>query len=83
MIASVVGTIAALCTTIATFPQAIKSWKTKKTGDISLIMYSILTTGVLLWIVYGFLVKDWIVFFANIFTFIPVCMVFVLKLRHG
>ena len=83
MIETIIGTIAASLTTLATFPQAIKSWKTKHTKDISLLMFTTLLTGVFLWIIYGFLVKDWIVFIANVFTFIPVFTVFILKLRNG
>lgn len=83
MIETIIGTVGAACTTIATYPQAIKSWKTKQTGDLSLLMYSILTTGVFLWIIYGYMIQDWIVFVANIFTLLPVLTILLLKIKHG
>ncbi len=51
------GTVAGLCTTVAILPQIYKSFKTKKTADISPVMYSILVFGLGLWCIYG-IIKD-------------------------
>lgn len=62
------GFVAAFMTTCSFLPQAIKIIKTKDTSSISLIMYSMMTLGTLLWSIYGFINKDWAVFSANIIT---------------
>lgn len=61
----IIGLLAALLTTIANIPQTYKIIKTKSTKDISTITYSILLTGLLLWIVYGILRQDYPVLIAN------------------
>lgn len=80
---SIIGFIAAACTTIAIIPQAVKSWKTKKTKDISLGMYTLATIGVFLWLVYGIAKKDLPLILANTVTFIFVSTVLYLKLKYG
>jgi len=55
---TVIGLLAATCTTVSFLPQVIKIVKTKKTSDISLLMYVVLTTGILLWVMYGLLIID-------------------------
>ncbi|MEF8874854.1 MAG: SemiSWEET transporter, partial [Candidatus Thermoplasmatota archaeon] len=59
---------AATCTTISFLPQAIKVIRTRDTRSLSLPMYIILTTGVLLWLTYGILVNDIPVIAANTVT---------------
>ena len=78
---TVVGLLAALLTTIAFLPQVIKIWKTQKTRDISLTMYATLITGVFLWLVYGFLIKDLPLIIANLVTLILVSSVLFLKIK--
>lgn len=66
---SAIGLIAGALTTISFLPQVIKTWKTKSAKDISLGMFMIFCTGVLLWLIYGFMVEDIPIIVANIFTF--------------
>ncbi|MCH7850355.1 MAG: lipid-A-disaccharide synthase N-terminal domain-containing protein [Nanoarchaeota archaeon] len=77
------GFLAALLTTIAFIPQVIKSWKTKKTKDVSLAMFIILVVGIFLWLIYGLLVKDLPLIVANLITFILVSSILFLKLKHS
>ena len=77
------GLLAGILTTISVLPQVIKSWKTKKTNDLSLSMYLILTTGVTLWIIYGLITKDLPVLLANSATLILLLFVIFLKRRYG
>ncbi len=65
---TIIGLTAAACTTAAFIPQAIKVIRTKDTRSLSLPMYIIFTVGVLLWLVYGILVKDIPVMAANVVT---------------
>jgi len=77
------GLLAGVLTTAAGLPQAIKSWKTKKTEDISLAMYLMLFTGVLLWEVYGLAVHDIPVIVANAVTAVIIGSVLGLKIKYG
>ena len=79
---TVLGLIAAFCTTVSYLPQAIKTIKTKQTKDLSLGMYLILTIGVLLWLVYGFLVKDIPIIFANAITLLFTGIILILKIKY-
>ena len=80
---TVMGFIAGICTTSAFLPQVVKIFRTRKTEDISLFMYIILTTGILLWIIYGSLNGDIPLVLANGITFIFASSILVLKLRYG
>ena len=77
------GLIAGTCTTIAFLPQVIKTWKSRSAKDLSLGMFSIFSLGVLLWMVYGFLVQDVPVIAANVVTLMLACTLLVFKLRYN
>ncbi len=62
---TLLGLAAATCTTLSFLPQAIKTIKTKQTNDLSLGMYTVLTTGVFLWFLYGIFIKDLPIVLAN------------------
>jgi MtN3 and saliva related transmembrane protein len=66
----IVGLVAGACTTIAFLPQVIKTWKTKTAKDLSLGMFSFFCFGVLLWLIYGIMMRDIPVIVANLFTLI-------------
>lgn len=53
-----IGFAAAACTTFAFVPQSVRVWRTRSAADISLAMYLILVTGVVLWIAYGWLIRS-------------------------
>ncbi|MBN1907490.1 MAG: SemiSWEET transporter [Deltaproteobacteria bacterium] len=76
------GLIAAFCTTISLLPQAIKVITQKQTRDISLTMYIIFTSGVLLWLIYGILTKDMPVMLANAITFVLSFTILLLKIKY-
>lgn len=78
-----VGLTAGILTTISFLPQAIKTWKTKSTKDISLAMFLCFCLGVMLWVLYGFYTKNLPVFLANFATFILAFSILVCKLRYG
>jgi MtN3 and saliva related transmembrane protein len=77
-----VGFAAALLTTLAFFPQALKSWQTRNLSGISLSMYSLFTLGVALWLVYGVIIGSWPVIAANAITLMLAGMVLTLKIIH-
>jgi MtN3 and saliva related transmembrane protein len=79
---TIIGLVAATCTTISFVPQAIRIIKTKHTKDISLAMYSIFTTGIFLWLVYGILVKDLPLIIANVITLLLTSIILILKIKY-
>ncbi len=80
--ATLIGLIAASLTTTAFLPQVIKIMKTKSTRDISLKMYVILALGVLLWLVYGFMIMSWPVIAANTTVLVLSIIIIVFKVKY-
>ena len=66
--ADIVGSLAAILTTVSFFPQAWHSFKTRDVSGVSLGMYSVFTVGVALWLVYGLLLRAWPIVVANVIT---------------
>jgi len=79
---TVIGLIAAVLTTISFLPQAIKTIKSRQTKDLSLFMYSILTTGVFLWFVYGILLMNAPLMLANGITLLFTTTILVMKIKY-
>ena len=63
------GYMAATLTSIAFLPQVLKTIRTRDTSSISLLMYSLFVAGVLCWLIWGLLLQQWPVIFANLVTF--------------
>jgi MtN3 and saliva related transmembrane protein len=82
-IMTMIGLAAGTLTTISYLPQIIKTWKLKETKDISLTMYSILTVGVALWLIYGILLKEVPIIAANAVSFFFSSSILFLKIRFG
>ncbi len=80
-IAEIVGYVAATLTTLSFYPQAYKIIKTRDTEGISLVMYSIINVGLVLWLVYGIMVGDKPIILANAFTLIASLTILFLKAR--
>jgi MtN3 and saliva related transmembrane protein len=73
------GIIAGSLTTAAFIPQVIKTYKTRSTGDISLLMFVTLCIGVLLWTIYGIVLGLWPVIVSNMVSFLLAGIIIVLK----
>lgn len=73
------GYCAAFLTTIAFLPQVIRSWKTRDLSGISLGMYSLFTSGVGLWLIYGLIIEKWPLILANALTFLLSLSILMLK----
>ena len=67
---TIVGILAGIFTAISMLPQLIKTFKKKKSEEISVIMLVILNVGVVTWIYYGILRNDYPIIFTNIFSFL-------------
>ncbi len=68
MLWSIMGTIAAICTTVGFIPQIVRGIKTKELKDVSPMMLTLLLIGGSLWLVYGIHLKNPIIALANGFT---------------
>jgi len=79
---TIIGLLAATLTTISFLPQVIKTWKTKSTKDISLGMFLMFATGVLLWLIYGTLIKDIPLIVANAVTLCLTSTILWFKLKY-
>jgi len=64
----VVGFASAVLTTGAFLPQAIKTWRTKSTDDLSPYMFAFFCTGIVGWLIYGILRSDLPMILANSVT---------------
>jgi MtN3 and saliva related transmembrane protein len=78
---SLIGSAAACCTTISFLPQLIRVWKLKSAREISLIMFSIFSLGVFLWLLYGIFIRSFPVVLANAVTLALSLAILALKLR--
>ena len=65
---SYVGILAAVLTTGAYIPQAYKTIKTRSTRDLSMVTFSLLFIGVVMWLVSGILINDFPLILANVIT---------------
>ena len=83
MLITLIGLGAAFCTTVAFLPQVIRTWRTRSTRDLSLPMFLIFTTGILLWLIYGLATRDIPLILANGVTFVLSGTILFFKLRHG
>jgi len=80
MLWSIMGTIAAICTTVGFVPQIIRGIKTRELGDVSPIMLTLLLVGCSLWLAYGVHLKNPIIALANGFTLSFVITILLLRI---
>ncbi|MFD2263716.1 SemiSWEET transporter [Lacibacterium aquatile] len=78
-----IGLVAAMLTTAAFFPQAIRAVRTRDTSSISLATYCAFVAGVTMWLVYGIIAKDIPIMVANALTLVPAATILGMKLRYG
>ena len=76
-----VGIFSGVCTTISFIPQVIKTWKSKSTKDISLLMFVVFTTGIVGWLIYGILSDNLPIIIANIITFFLALLILIAKIK--
>ncbi len=73
VLVTVFGTIMSL----AYIPQGFKILKNKSSKNISLLTFSILWIGVLIWTIYGFSISNFPIVFANIVGLLGISFVIV------
>ena len=77
------GYFAAVLTTAAFLPQLIKTLKTKKAEDVSLITLIMFLCGVGSWIIYGYKISSLPILIANIITFILNVFILISKINYS
>ena len=74
------GYVAAILTTAAFLPQLIKTLKTKKADDVSLITLIMFIVGVMCWIIYGYKISSIPILLANLITLFLNLMILISKI---
>lgn len=76
------GLLAGSLTTASFLPQLLQAWRSRSTRDISLAMYAIISTGILLWLIYGIMITSLPVILANAVSLLIVLLILALKIRY-
>ncbi len=79
--ATTLGLVAGTLTTVAFFPQVIKTWRSRSAKDISLGMFSLFSAGVFLWLLYGIHIGAMPVVVSNAITLLLALTILLFKLR--
>ena len=67
---TILGALAAICSTVSFAPQAWKIIRTRKTKDISIGMYAVTVIGFALWTAYGVSLRQWPIVASNSICFV-------------
>jgi MtN3 and saliva related transmembrane protein len=80
--ANLLGLAAGTLTTAAFVPQVVKIWRTRSTHDISLGMFALFNTGLVLWLLYGVQIGSAPIVIANTITLAFASIILYFKLRY-
>jgi len=75
-----IGGLAGILTTASFLPQVYKTWKSKSADSLSLPMLLLMTTGVLLWGIYGIMLDSISMIIANAVTLVSTFFLVYFKL---
>jgi MtN3 and saliva related transmembrane protein len=77
-----IGFCAGILTSGAAVPQVLQTYRTKHARDISMSQLILLNVGMLLWLIYGLLLKDLPLIFANVFSICCYSSLIAMKIRY-
>ncbi|MFP4012691.1 MAG: SemiSWEET transporter [Chitinispirillaceae bacterium] len=77
-----IGLAAGVLTTVSFLPQVIKTYKSRSAKDLSLVMFSLFTLGVLMWLVYGIGISKTPIIVANSVTLVLAFTLLGFKLKY-
>lgn len=77
-----IGYFAGFLGTVCWVPQAWKAWASRDTSGLSLAANILFLLTVTLWLVYGLLVTDWPLIFANGCALLIVLSIVAAKLKY-
>ena len=75
-----IGGTAMVASTASFVPQAIKIIKSRKTDDISAVMYTLTVSGFALWLGYGIVLGQWPIIATNAICLIFSAFILIMKL---
>jgi MtN3 and saliva related transmembrane protein len=78
-----IGIVAATITSLASIPQLVKTWRTKRAEDLSYGLLAFLLAGISLWLLYGFLVPSVPIILESLVSLVSIGAITVLKARYG
>jgi MtN3 and saliva related transmembrane protein len=81
--AFIIGMVATIFTRYSSIPQIIKGFKTKKMEDVSFWLIFHLTVGLALWVVYGILIDDFVIIWANTVGVVSNILLIGLKMKYS
>jgi MtN3 and saliva related transmembrane protein len=79
----ILGFVAGIITTVSFVPQVVRVYRNKSGHDISFWMMLLLALGVILWLIYGFLLWSLPIILANAVTLVLVLAILVLKVYYA
>lgn len=79
-IVTVIGSLAALASTVSFAPQAWKIVRTRDTAAISAKMYAVTVVGFALWTSYGLMLMQWPIIVTNSICFLLSGFILAMKL---
>jgi len=82
MLVEIIGYVAALLISTMAIPQMVKAYKSKSTGDISIISLVMRLTGTMLWMVYAISNSLWPMIIGNVVITINYSILIWLKLNY-
>lgn len=82
LIADIFGYSATALGTLVFLPQVIQIWKTKRAKDVSLLSFSMIFIGSILWITYGVLISAPPIIIVNSVIAVLSSLIIVMKLKY-
>jgi MtN3 and saliva related transmembrane protein len=79
---TLIGSVAAILTTVCWLPQVVKTARTREAGDFHWLYLAMLGIGVAAWFAYGLLQHDAPIFLANGITLCLVAVIAAVKARQ-
>jgi len=79
----ILGLIAAVLTTAAFLPQVYKTYKSKDVSSLSMPMLLLFFVGIILWFIYGMIIKSYSLMMANGITIGSYTILIFFKLKYG
>ncbi len=79
---SILGFIAGALTTLSFVPQVHKAWRTRRCEDLSYGMLLTFGLGVVLWLIYGLMLRAAPIIVANAVTLTLIVVLLVMKSRY-
>ena len=73
------GLLAGAITSAAAIPQVVKSYRSRHVRDISIWQPVLLDVGMVLWLVYGVIIRDIPLMVANAFSLVCYTLLIVMK----